>query len=192
MLVIIFTIKKRKKRLIKNSRIEFMKKTGKILENLIVFIAVAVVMFLLATMLLPKFGYGLIVIKSGSMEPTIKTGSITVIKKQADYEKGDIITFVKTGREMVTHRITQVMETESEVAYKTKGDNNNAEDMFLAQKGKVIGKTMFAIPYFGYVIGFLKSKIGVVVLILIPSGYFIGREILKIKKELKKRKEDKI
>jgi len=162
-----------------------MKKINKIFENLVVVISIFIVMFLLATMFLPRFGYSLIVVKSGSMEPTIKTGSILFAKKQGNYNNGDIITFVKMSNEIITHRIVGISKENGNIYYKTKGDANNATDMFLTRKSRVIGKTIFTIPYFGYIIGFLKSKIGIMFLIIIPAGYFIGREILKIKKELK-------
>jgi signal peptidase len=147
-------------------------------------------MFLAATMVLPKFGYNLIVIKSGSMEPTIKTGSVTIIQKNNNYNKGDIITFKENAKSLVTHRITQVKNEEAIVSYKTKGDNNNTDDIKPVLRSSVIGKTLFVIPYFGWVIGFLKTKIGVIILILIPTIYFITLEILKIKNVLKKRKEN--
>lgn len=165
-----------------------MKKLKSILENFIVFVAVFVCLFLMATVLLPRFGYNLIVIKSGSMEPTIKTGSVTIIQKNDKYDKGDIITYQKGQKDLVTHKITQVFSEGVDASYKTKGDNNNAEDMLLVNKSNVIGKTLFAIPYLGWVVGFLKTKIGVIILILIPAGYFIGRESLSIKGELKKMK----
>ena len=158
----------------------------KIIENLIVFIATIVVLFLLATILLPKFGYGLIVIKSGSMEPIIKTGSVLVSKKQTTYQKGDIITFRKNGNEIVTHRVSEVIKKNDRFFYKTKGDANNTEDLSLIKNKDVLGKNILIFPYLGYGIGFLKSRIGVIILILLPAGYFVWKEILKIKEEVKK------
>ncbi len=168
-------------------KIRFMKK---IIENLVVFVATVVVLFLLATIILPKFDYSLIVIRSGSMEPTIKTGSALLIKKQSEYKEGDVITFVKIGKEIVTHRITQVAKNDNgEITYKTKGDANDAEDVFSVKNSRVLGKTVIVMPYVGYMIAFFKSKLGVVLLILLPAGYFIGREMIKIKNELVKKKQ---
>ena len=163
----------------------------KIVENLVVFIATIVVLFLLATVILPRFNYNLIVIKSGSMEPTIKTGSIAITERQSEYQKGDIITFATASKEIVTHRVVQAIKNDGNIEYKTKGDANNANDLFLVENNRVIGRTVFTMPYFGYLIVFLRSKIGVVVLILLPAGYFIWREILKIRKEIKKIKANK-
>jgi len=153
-------------------------------------VAIIVVAFLSATIVLPKFNYSLIVIKSGSMEPTIKTGSVLLSKKQDNYQKGDIITFVKVGKEIVTHRIVEVNADSDFVEYKTKGDANDVVDNGTVKKGRILGKKILAIPYLGYVIAFLKSKIGIIVLIIIPAGYFIGQEIMKIGGEIKKRKQN--
>jgi len=161
-----------------------------LVENLIVFIATLVVIFLLATVILPRFHYSLIVIKSGSMEPAIKTGSALVVKAQDKYQRGDIITFVNTDNEIVTHRITAVLDNQKGwVRYETKGDANNATDMFLADQKQVVGKVILTLPYVGYGIGFLKSKPGIIILIILPTLYFIVREGWKIKTELKKMKD---
>lgn len=163
----------------------------KIIENLIVLIASLVGMFLLATVFLPNFGYKLIVIKSGSMAPTIKTGSAVIIHKNDNYQNKDIITFIKkanASKELVTHRIIKVDSENGKQIYKTKGDNNNVEDQETTLQKNVLGKVILKIPYFGWLIAFLKSKVGMVILILVPAGYFIFREIVKIKNELKKKR----
>ncbi|HIC86856.1 MAG TPA: hypothetical protein EYP03_01145 [Aquificae bacterium] len=72
--------------------------------------------------------------------------------------------------------------------YTTKGDNNNAKDLFSAEKIAVRGKVIFTLPFVGYAVIFFQSRIGIMLLIIIPVGYFIGREVVKIKKELNKRK----
>ena len=162
-----------------------MKKIGKIIENIVVFFTVIIVLFFVAMIVLPRFDYGLVVIRSGSMEPTIKTGSAILIKSQNAYDVGDVITFVNNKRNLVTHRIVK----NDRNVYTTKGDNNNAEDIFTTPQSAVRGRVIFTLSYIGYLIAFLQSRLGVVLLILIPAGYFIGREGVKIKNELKKRKK---
>ena len=79
-------------------------------------------------------GYKLVYIESGSMEPTIKTGSFMVLKKAdfEDIEEGDVITF-ETDSGYVTHRFTGLdkeAKKEGKSAYLiTKGDANNIEDI---------------------------------------------------------------
>lgn len=166
-----------------------MKKIGKIIENVVLVFAIIIVLFFGAMIVLPQFDYSLIVIQSGSMEPTIKTGGAVIIKAQDMYGIDDVITFVKAKGELVTHRIVEIVDEDGVVTYTTKGDNNNAVDVFPVLIDDVKGKVIFTLPYIGYVIAFFQSRIGIMVLILIPAGYFIGREIMKIKKELDKKKE---
>ncbi|MFA6048022.1 MAG: signal peptidase I [Parcubacteria group bacterium] len=165
-----------------------MKKAYYITQNIFVTLAIAIVLFLLAARFLPKFHYGLYIIQSGSMQPTLKTGSIVVDKKQADYQKGEIITFARSKKEIITHRITEVTGEGENILYKTKGDANNTDDLFLARKNLVLGKVIFAVPYFGYIIAFVKTKTGLVLLIIIPALWFIVEEALKVKKTIREKK----
>ena len=60
-----------------------------------IFIAfIATIALLLIISVLPITGnYKVMTVLSGSMEPTIKMGSIVVVKPQENYKIGDIITF---------------------------------------------------------------------------------------------------
>lgn len=79
------------------------------------------------------FGYQLYIIKSESMSPTLKTGSIILSKKPTDasaLEVGDIVTFSQ-AKAIITHRIIEVIKEDS-IKYRTKGDNpNNTPDIGL-------------------------------------------------------------
>ena len=124
-------------------------------------------------------------VTSGSMSPTIKTGDLIAIKPQSSYKIGDIITF-KVGpsqRDIVTHRI---------VAYKkegfaTQGDANNVVDERAVEKKNILGRVILKIPYAGYIANILKSKIAILVLVLLPAVLIIIDEIKKIIKEVKKK-----
>ena len=163
-----------------------MKKIGKIIENIIVFLSAVIVLFFVAMIVLPKFNYGLIIIRSGSMEPTIKTGSIVFTKSENHYKKGDIITFNSENHSLVTHRIVESNNDK----YTTKGDNNNTTDDFVVPRRAVKGKMLFTVPYVGYLLSFLHSRLGIILLIVIVAGYIIGGEVIKIWRELKKRKTE--
>lgn len=134
----------------------------------------------------PQFGWGLVFIKSGSMEPVIKTGSGVIIKKQDRYNEGDIITFVNKNGNLVTHRIVKISEDNSKL-FKTKGDNNNVVDVWPITEKQIKGRVTVILPYIGYVISFLKSKFGIATLILTLLIYFIGDEIMKSKRIEKKK-----
>lgn len=118
------------------------------------------------------FGYQLKTVLSGSMEPGIQTGSIIAVEKavvKTGFEKGDVITFQAEEDILITHRITEVVRTGDSVLYRTKGDNNNAEDMNPVLSENVVAKyTGFTLPYVGYFINFTQSKNGAL-LLLIPG-----------------------
>lgn len=105
------------------------------------------------------FGIGAAVVQSGSMEPTLYKGDLLFVKEQSDYSVGDIVVYQSEGI-LVVHRI--VATTGDTVT--TRGDANNVPDRpFDAGciKGSVIGR----IPGVGYVIDFLKTPLGILLLV---------------------------
>ena len=125
---------------------------------------------------------------SGSMEPTIHTGSVVVIKPESNYKIGDVITFGKNTKTDIptTHRIAEMKIVSGEAVYKTKGDANNTEDSTETPQKEVIGKVLFSIPYLGYIVDFVKKPIGLMLVIVIPAVIVIYDELRKIGKEVKK------
>jgi len=73
------------------------------------------------------FGNYIFVVESGSMEPTLKVGTLIYARRPADPNKlkeNDIVTFKTTSGTIVTHRIIKVIQDEEGgVRYLTKGDN---------------------------------------------------------------------
>ena len=141
------------------------------------------------------FGYSMFVVKSGSMEPAIHTGSVVFDKTDGDYAKGDIITFkVSESKDTVTHRIVEIKKEDNAISYKVKGDANDTADPDLVLKDNVVGKVIFSIPYFGYLVAFMKTLPGLIIFIILPSLIVVYGEIDKIKKEIDRmrNKEDKL
>lgn len=124
------------------------------------------------------FGYQLKTVLSGSMEPGIKTGSIIAVKTGGDMERfkeGDVITFKEEDNKLITHRVTEVMNNGKQVLYRTKGDNNDSEDMNPVLSNNVVAKyTGITVPYLGYFIDFTKSKNGSVLLLILPGLLLLG------------------
>jgi len=133
------------------------------------------------------------VVLSGSMEPTIKTGSLCFINKRANFEdikEKDIIAYKMDDGTLVTHRTVNKKENEIQ----TKGDNNNNTDNVKINKGNFVGKNVFWIPKIGYVIVALQSTRGKIViltfiLLLFVFGFFFDDKKEKNKKENKENKE---
>src|SRR3989344_1401902 len=84
-----------------------MKKLTKILEYLIYAVLVFLAVLVLASALPIPGGVKTFVVRSGSMEPAIHTGSVVVVFPSSDYNVGHIITFGPNTRTETptTHRI---------------------------------------------------------------------------------------
>lgn len=125
-------------------------------------------------------------VKSGSMEPQIKKGSVVFTQPAQEYKVGDVITYqISNGSDYVTHRLVEVSKDADKVYYKTKGDANSSEDFAKVAQDKVVGKVTLHVNYVGYFVQYVKTLPGLVILIIIPATVIIYEEARKIKKEAK-------
>ena len=165
------------------------KKIKKISYWLIFGFLSVVLIFVLFPLLPIENNYSLKMVASGSMSPTIKTGAIVMVKPVSSYKVGDIITF-KVGpgkRDIVTHRIIGRKGD----GFITQGDANNVADVKPVKKEQILGKVIWSVPYAGYVANFARSKLGFMLLILIPALLIIGSEARKIFQEVQKMQQKK-
>lgn len=160
--------------------------------NTIYYIVLSAIIFIALLIIFSTFpitgNIKLLSVLSGSMEPTIHTGSVIVIKPVSSYKIGDIITFGKNLKTDIptTHRIAEMKAVEGNMVYKTKGDANNTEDSTETKEGEVLGKVLFSIPYLGYVVDFVKKPVGLMLVVVIPAVIVVYDELRKIGKEIKK------
>lgn len=134
------------------------------------------------------------IVQSGSMEPAISTGALTIIRPIANYAVGDVITFGPDTKTRVptTHRIVASEVLNGTTYYTTKGDANEDPDPRQVAQSAVIGKVLFSIPYLGFLLDFAKKPIGFALLIGVPAAIIIFDEVGKIWNEVRatKRKEE--
>jgi signal peptidase I len=134
-----------------------------------------IVLFLLSLtvgpLLLP---YKALTVYSGSMEPTIHTGSVAIDVPIAaqDVQVGDVITFVRPDNqnELVTHRVIQIETGPSGRQWITKGDANSVADPWRVPASGSGYKYYFSIPYCGFVLVWLQSPIGRLLFLVIPAA----------------------
>ncbi len=102
-----------------------------------------------------------VVVLTGSMEPSIKPGDyITIVKKDPDsYKVGDVVTYVHEGNK-VTHQIISINGDE----VITQGTANNNADIPIS-KSDILGKQVITIPKLGYVMKFLSSTTGIILIV---------------------------
>ena len=131
------------------------------------YVTIAIGIIAIMLFLVPRFfGIRPYIVLSGSMEDEIKTGSVAYVDtkiKAEQIKEGDIIAF-KVGAKQVTHRVVSI---NSDKTFTTKGDANKVIDANSVKFSNCLGKTIFSLPYLGYVLGAAQTKIGYIVLILI-------------------------
>ena len=136
--------------------------------------------------------YNAYVVLTGSMLPGIQIKDVVVTKKipAEELKEGDIITFLSSDTRLVgvtvTHRIKEKFydSATKKYTYRTKGDNNNVEDMALAEDANVLGKVMFRIPKLGYIQDLLAAKGGWIIAVLVPCLGILSYDIMKLGKKI--------
>lgn len=152
---------------------------------------IAIIALLLIISIFPITGnYKVMIVQSGSMEPTIKTGSIVAVKPASSYNVGDVITFGPTpkGKIPTTHRIVAETIKNGMEAYTTKGDSNDTADLKEVLQKDVLGKVYVSVPFVGYALTAAKEPIGFLILIVVPALLILFDEGKKIFVEIKKMK----
>ena len=141
-------------------------------------------------------GFGMAVVLSGSMEPTLRVNDLVVVTPAEAYREGEIIVFQQEG-DLIIHRIISVDETAQ--ILQTKGDANNTADEPISFT-QVKGREAFHIPFVGIIVRALKTPVGIVAVLafaiyLMHSSWKKERqsgdeELDAIKAEIRKLKEE--
>lgn len=106
------------------------------------------------------FGYGAAVVLSGSMEPTFSAGDMIIVRESDEFTVDDIVVF-QDKDSLVVHRI---IKTDGDTVT-TRGDANNVSDDPV-ELSDVKGKVVLCIPFVGNIVNFLKTPIGIALVIL--------------------------
>ena len=143
------------------------------------FESVRTVIILTAVVVVGGYLYGIrpYVVVTGSMQPTIMTGSVCFVNERIPFNQiheQDIIAFRIGDNTTVTHRAIKV---ENGTIF-TQGDANNVEDASQVTENNFIGKTIFWIPEIGKYVFALRTKRGIVTMALFITGVFLCDMIL--------------
>lgn len=141
-----------------------MDKTIKVIKAVINALMTLILIFGILFILLYVIGIEPFVVESGSMQPTIQTGSLSFINKNVDYENikaNDVIAFKAPTGNLVTHRVINITEE----GFETKGDSNDVSDGISTTKENYIGKNIFSIPKVGILVKLIQTTKGKVILI---------------------------
>ena len=143
------------------------KKIWDIVSTIVLVLVIALTVLLVGVRLV---GFQVFTVLSGSMEPTFETGSLIYVKSVDPFtlEEGDIITFMVDEDTVATHRVVGIVPDETDpgtIRFRTKGDNNDAEDGTLVHYKNVIGEPKYSIPKLGYVTNYIQHPPGMYVTI---------------------------
>src|SRR5665213_1891053 len=115
-----------------------------------------------------KLPYKIYLVHTGSMEQTIRPGSLVLVREN-QYHVGQVITFKVDGL-IVTHRLIAVHPNGTIL---TKGDANRTADPWRATKADIIGGVVRTIPGVGYVWNFIFMAWEGPVSILLAMSFFV-------------------
>jgi len=127
------------------------------------------------------------VVQSGSMEPSIMTGDVILIRDQPSYDISDVVTFHDEKKRVVTHRIVEKSGDGAQTAFLTKGDANRSIDIEQIPATAIMGKVTMSIPKLGFAVNFAKSTLGIILLVIVPATIIIYDELSIIASSYKRR-----
>ena len=141
-----------------------MNKTVKVIKAVINALMTIILIGGIAFVFLYAIGIEPFVVESGSMQPTIQTGSLSFINKNVAYEdikENDVIAFKAQTGHLVTHRVIKITEN----GFETQGDSNECSDGISTTKDNYIGKNVFSIPKAGILVKIIQTTRGKIILI---------------------------
>ena len=142
---------------------------------------VVIIGFFAFTYLSPN--HNVYMVRSESMKPAIKLGDVIITgpaggSSNSEVKPDTIITYER-GKELITHRVVSI---DGDVLV-TKGDNTEEPDPWKVTMSDVQGVYMFKIPYVGYALSFIRSKVGWFVAIILPAALLVALLVKEIVKE---------
>jgi signal peptidase I len=137
---------------------------------------------LLAIALPLAFGARPLTVLSGSMEPTLATGDVVVVKPVGpdDVRVGDVVTYKSPQGDLITHRVRAVRRRGAGFELVTKGDANNASERWTLERGGELSRSLYRVPYLGRVLVHTSSPEGKLALIVAPLLLLGGWELKRI------------
>ncbi|MDM8000020.1 MAG: signal peptidase I [Dehalococcoidia bacterium] len=154
----------------------------RLLDRMATLTLVWLLVIVIAVFALPRLGgWRFDAVMSGSMEPAIATGGIVCIRPTdgTKVNVGDIIAY-RSGEALIVHRVVRIDNSGPEPSFLTKGDANEAADVLEVPASKIAGTVVFDLPYAGYVVNFVHSRLGFLLAIFIPGSLIILLELVNI------------
>ena len=116
------------------------------------------------------------IVGTDSMAPSLRAGDLVLLRPTGKViNPGTVVTY-QFQNELITHRVVEVVGD----MLVTKGDNNQEIDPWRVPFSDVVGVPRVRIPYGGYLLDFVRSPAGFLLLIVLPACWIIVIEARKI------------
>lgn len=162
------------------------------LINILSVLMIILALFVLLSVIMTKpgqapsvMGYSSFRVLSGSMEPTIRTNSMIIVKKTdpAMIRSGDIISFYSSdpslGGAVNTHRVLSVEQQNGVYIFYTKGDANVIPDEYTTSGYDVIGVVVFTSFILGQMVRLLSNPLVFIPIIMVPLLLLLILNLIK-------------
>jgi len=118
------------------------------------------------------FGFSYYEVLSGSMESMIPKGSLVIIRQTPSKEirPGDVITFLRSDEETVTHQVLEVLpdfDGNGTLGFRTKGTDNLEPDPDVTAAVNVLGVVKAHVPTLGFTLRWVSDNIKYVFILFI-------------------------
>jgi signal peptidase I len=129
-----------------------------------------VLVFALVLTLPALTGHRSMTVLTGSMEPTLGTGSVVVdeVIHPTEARIGDIVTFTDPAdsKRLITHRLRSARVEGNTAHMVTKGDANDTVEKWEVPVDGEIGRVIYHVPKLGYVRALIGTRQGYVILMI--------------------------
>lgn len=137
-----------------------------------------------------------LIVLTDSMYPVIRSGDIIICKtaEPEEVQVGDVIAFFDpagNGSTIVTHRVMEVTQHSDQIAWRTKGDNNNAEDRLVVTEDKLVAVyNDIRLAGLGNVALFMQTAPGLILCVVCPILLLVGYDMIRRRLYEKNNKQD--
>ena len=133
-----------------------------------ILIYIAMLALIISTVVTSGFSFFTVI--SSSMQNELPKGSLLLVQQvePEELEVGDNITFIRTWKTIITHKIVNTYEnyrSSGVRGFQTRGTNNQSVDAEIVSEDNVIGKVIFSIPILGAVLDFISENIYVALIV---------------------------
>jgi len=117
-----------------------------------------------------------VIVNGISMEPGYHLGDLTIMRKAATYEVGDVVTYRDAEmKAFVIHRIIGVDQDQ----YVLQGDNNSWIDAYRPTNEEIIGRLWIYIPKLGKMFKWLHAPLNMALTIGLLGGVLMASMMIK-------------